>query len=204
MGEIREDQKAKLYFKTADDSEKEVECFIKDVKSDRISLTFPEHMMEYAQYLTEGEELPVRIFTPYGIKVFETIVLNSPLESDFVIEYVDNYIQIQRREYSRILLETKVIIEREDHENVITQTLDISGGSLRFYYEGDFLPREKVGCLLYLPMQIRSIQAQGIIVKNHHLPKNEHVVFFTKIDERDRDKIVQKTFEVETMRYRPI
>lgn len=203
MGEIREDQKAKLYFKAADDSEKEVECVIKEVKNDRISLAFPEKMMEYADYLTEGEELPVRIFTPSGVKLFDTIILNSPFESEFVIEYVDNYIQIQRREYSRMLLETKLIVEREDYDNVITHTLDISGGSVRFYYEGEFLPKESVGCLLYLPMQIRSIQAKGVIIKNHHLAKNEHVLFFTKIDERDRDKIVQKTFEIETMRYRP-
>lgn len=201
MGEIREGQKAKLSFKMADNSEKEFDCFIKEIQKDRLSLDFSQEILSYAQYLEEGTELPVKIFTPSGIKLFDSIILNSPLESEFTIEYTENSIQIQRRAYTRVDLKTKVIIERTERTNVVTHTIDISGGGLRFFYEGDFEPKERVKFLLYLPFEAHSVQAEGIIINNEHLQKNEHILYFTEIKERERDRIIKKCFEIEAGKY---
>ena len=204
MGEIRKGQKVKLCFTTVDNSDKEVDCFIKEIYSDRLFLTISQKISDYSQYLEEGNELAVRIFTPIGVKVFDTIILNSPLESDFVIEYIEDSPQIQRREYTRVELKTKVIIEREDKDNLVTHTIDISGGGLRFFSQESFEPEESVGVLLYLPFSIRSIQAQAIIVKNEYLQENQYVLLFTKIEERERDKIVKQCFEVQAAQYNEI
>jgi len=204
MGEIREGQKAKLSFKTADNSEKEFDCFIKEIQKDRLYLDFSQEILSYAQFLEEGTELPVKIFTPTGIKLFDTIILNSPLESEFVIEYAEDSIQIQRRAYTRIDLETKIIIQREEKTNIVTKTIDISGGGLRFFYEGDFDPGEQVKFLLYLPFEAHSVQSQGVIIKNEHIPKDQHILFFTDIKERERDRIIKKCFEMEARKYKNI
>lgn len=201
MGEIRKGQKVKLHFKAADNSDKETDCFIKEIYSDRLFLTISQDILENIQHLEEGNELSVKIFTPIGVKVFDTIILNSPLEPDFVIEYIEDSPQIQRREYTRVELELKVIIEREGRDNLVTHTIDISGGGLRFFSQVDFEPNESVRVLLYLPFSIRSIKAQAIIVKNEHLSKNEYVLLFTKIDERERDKIVKQCFETQAEKY---
>lgn len=197
MGEIREGQKTKLMFKTADGSEKEFDCFIKEVFQDRLSLSFSRDLLDYACYFEEGTELPVKIFTPTGVKAFDTIIINSPYESDFVIEFVEDHIQIQRREFTRVELKIKVIIERTERDNVVTETIDISGGGIRFLYDGEFDFQEEVGALLYLPYAIRSIKAKGYIIKPEHLPVNQHVLLFTSIDENDRDKIVKQCFDVQ-------
>lgn len=195
---IREDQKTKLTVKLEDNSVHELDCFIKEVEKDRLSLTFPEDKLGYAKYFDEGSEVSVKIFTPSGIKAFDSIVLDSPLEPDFVIEYIEEHTEIQRREYLRCDLKTKFIIERHSGENIITHTLDIGGGGIKFYYDGLFNTDEHAKCRLYLPLQFSSVQAIGNIVKKPHMQKDEHVFIFSNIKNADRDRIIKKCFEIQT------
>jgi len=199
MSEIRENQLTKLFFKDAEDSEKELNCSIKKVYNDRISLNFPKEIIEYVDYLQEGDDISVKIFTPLGIKAYDAIVLNSPLENDFVIEFVENYIEIQRRKYLRMDFEAKVLIE-VGREKIVTYTIDIGGGGIRFSCENSFEPNQTVSCYIFLP-EYSVIQAQGIIIKENHLKENEYVIFFTKIDEKDRTKLLQKCFALQVDRY---
>jgi len=201
MGEIRKNQKVNLTFKMGDDSEKEISCSIKEVYTDRLSLTTTDEVLEYAEYLSEGEELVAKIFTPVGVKIFNTIVLDSPSEPEFVVEFAEVSAEIQRREYSRVQLETKVVIQRNVRENIITSTIDISGGGIRFAYNGNFTPLEEVSITLYLP-EMKFIQAKGIIIKNNHLPENVHILSFSEINEHDRDRIMKKCFEIQTQTLR--
>jgi c-di-GMP-binding flagellar brake protein YcgR len=199
MGEIRENQLTKLFFSDAEGSEKELNCGIKKVYKDRIFLDYPKEIMDYVDYLQEGDDVSVKIFTPSGIKAYDAIVLNSPLENDFVIEFVENYIEIQRRKYLRMDFEAKVLIEY-DREKIVTHTIDIGGGGIRFSCEDSFEPNQTVSCHLFLP-EFPAIQAQGIIIKEKHLKDNEYVMFFTKIDEKDRTKLLQKCFSLQVDRY---
>lgn len=200
MGDVRVSQKTKLTFKLADGSQKELDCSVKKIYNDRMSLIFPEEALDYLDYLKEGKEINVKIFSPGGVKIFDSIILDSPLEADFIIEFIENYVEIQRRKYLRADLNTKIIIQREE-DNVITNTLDIGGGGVCFFYEGKFGYKEKVSCMLYLPMILNSIKAKGFIIKDSNLKENEHVLFFTDIDDKERDKIIQKCFEIESNNY---
>lgn len=195
MGEIQENQQTKLFFKLADSSEKELNCTIKKIYSDRISLNFPEDVNDYLDYLQEGDEISVKIFTPTGIKAFDAVILNSPIENDFVIEFVEDYLEIQRRMYLRMEFNAKVLIER-GKTNIVTHTLDIGGGGIRFFYEGSLDDKETVNCHLFLPM-LPTINAQGIIIKDPRLNENEYVMVFTNIEEKNRDKIIKKCFELQ-------
>lgn len=204
MSEIRESQKAKLSFKLSDNTNKEVECFVKNIYTDRISLSFPKEMISYANYLEEGNEIPLKIFTPSGIRMFNAMILSSPLEHEFVVEYDENNIQIQRREYTRANIETKIIVERIDAENIVTKTIDIGGGGIRFFYEGNLWPNEFVTCRLYLPFILESVQAKGHILDKPYLPKGQYVIQFSEINEPSRDKIIKKCFEIERQKYKEI
>lgn len=197
MREIEESQKAKLSFLLPDNTEKDIICTVKEIFNDRMSLVYPPEAITYAKYLQEGAEVPVSIFTSNGVNVFESMILNSPLESDFMIEYTGEYVHIQRRQYSRSILETKIIIERKSG-NILTHTIDIGGGGLRFFYEGNFQSKEDVEIRLFLPLQIKSIVAHGYVIEHQpYLPENQHVIYFTKISKEDQEKIVKKCAELE-------
>lgn len=200
MGEIRENQQTKLFFKLADGSEKELACSIKKIYKDRISLNFSKEINYYADYLQEGDEVSVKIFTPSGIKMYDAVILNSPLEEEFVIEFVEDYLEIQRRKYLRMEFNAKIMIER-GKDNIVTRTLDIGGGGLRFSYEGQFDHKEVVNCRLFLP-EMPFINVQGIVIKENKLKENEYVVVFTQINENDRDKIIKKCFELQVNSYK--
>ncbi|HNW26507.1 MAG TPA: PilZ domain-containing protein [Candidatus Gastranaerophilaceae bacterium] len=202
MGEVRRNQKIQISFKTNDGTEKIFECKIKELYSDRLMLDYPKDIVFYAEYLSEGEEIYVKIFTPAGIRAYNALILDSPLSENFIIEYVDSNIQIQRRAYARAPLKTKIIIERFDEPNIVTHTVDIGGGGIRFYFDGHFNRNELVNCRLYLPLQMTSVKAQGHIIEKPHLQTGEHVILFNKINEFDRDKIIKKCFEIEAMKYR--
>lgn len=202
MSEIREDQNVKLALKTEGNLKKELDCQIKSIEKDRLSLIFQKESVGDLRYLEEGEEYSIKVFTPSGLRMFDAVVLDLPFDNEVVIEYVEDNIHVQRREYTRIFLETKVIIDRIDKESIVTHTLDISGGAIRIYYEGTFEPDELVTCRLYLPFQLSSINAQGRILFNEHLKKNEHVINFTSIRESERDKIIKKCFEIEIASYK--
>lgn len=202
MGEIREGQTARLIFTAEGNSQRELDCFIQSIHKDRLSLKFPTEALNFSDYLGEGEEVLVKIFTPTGVKIYDAMILHSPLEPEFIIEYVENHAQVQRREYLRMDFETKVIIEREGKDNIITQTLDIGGGGIRFVYEGDFEDKEEVSCYLYLPLLPNAVRAVGQIVKAPYLKSSEHIVQFTHILERERDKIIKQCFDIEAAYYR--
>lgn len=196
MGVIRENQQTKLSFKGKDGIEKELNCLVKGIYNDRITLQCSKEVLDNAEYLQEGDEVSVKIFTPIGIKLYDALIINSPLEGDFTIEFVEDYLkEIQRRKYLRVSYKTKVILLREKG-NIIVYTSDIGGGGIRFSCDTAIRDGQVINCMIYLPPQITSVKAKGVILKDEHLAPDEYVLTFTKIDEFDREKIIKKTVEL--------
>lgn len=193
MGEIRENQQVKLSFKTFDETEKELTCRVKSFKGDRLALKPSTELDAYVDYLHEGDEVKVQLFTPLGVKLFDALILDSPSEPEFVIEYVENSVQIQRRDYIRVPLKAKIVIERDNREVIITETVDLSGGGVRFLHKGGFNENEIVKLSLYLKNE-RLIIAKGLILTNEHLPEGQKALFFDEIEEKDRNIIIKKCF----------
>lgn len=200
MSEVREGQKVKLFAKAENGSDKEIECCVKEIYNDRLTLSFADELLDYSDYsecLEEGNDVSVRIFTPYGIRVFDSLVLDSPIDDYFVIEYAEeNTVDIQRREYFRTKFQTKICIEKQNKKNVIAYTLEISGSGIMFYSEENFVGFEQVALTLYMP-EDRAITALGQVLEKPYLSKNQHVICFTRIDEKDRDRIIKKRFELQ-------
>lgn len=197
MGDIKPNQKVKLFLDSMDVI---IDCSVKSHDNDRIVLDFDKNILEYAEYLQEGDEIGVKIFTPVGIIVFDSMILNSPLEKEFVIECVESSPKVQRREYARVPFQTKIILEKSNKTLLIAQTIDISGGGIKFLTKEEdnnaFLPEEKVKITLYMPEE-KSINTRARIVENPHIPKNNHVLQFLDIDESERERIIKKCFELQ-------
>ena len=191
MGEIRENQQVKLFFILSDGTEKELNCSIKKFEEDRLSLNFPHETMDYIDYLDEGAEILAKVFAPTGVKVFDSIILNSPIEDEFVIEYTENSEQIQRRNFIRVAFQTKMVISKMGNKDVVATTVDIGGGGIRFFYEGEFNDNEIVNITLFLPLEMQSVRAEAAILKKDYLSEYEHVLIFNKITEFERSKIIK-------------
>lgn len=197
MGLIKEEQKTILTLRLEDNSVRELECFIKEIDKDRLSLTLSEDSTDNANYFEEGSEIAVTVITSTGLNRFDSIVLDSPFESSIVIDYNGEYTEIDRREFPRCKLETKFIIERLMGQNIITTTTDLGGGGLKFIYDGEFRVNEWVNSRIYTELNSPSVRAAGTILKKSHLLENEYLILFNQVNELDREVIVGKCLDVQ-------
>lgn len=197
MAAIKKGLKVQIEFESGFGKKSRIDCYILDYEDDRIELMYPASKEEFIPYLSEGTELKAFIYTFGGIQVLDSIVLNSPLE-DFTIEYHEDTQIIQRRKYLRVPLITELFITLPEG-NKKSETLDVSGGGIRFAF-GETLENQKVyNGSLRLEKYEPLIFFTGIVSKKSFFKPDEYVIEFTEIDENSREKIIKKCVEVDRM-----
>ena len=197
MTAIKRGLKVQIEFESGFGKKSRIDCYILDYEDDRIELMYPASKEEFIPYLSEGTELKAFIYTFGGIQVLDSIVLNSPLE-DFTIEYHEDTQIIQRRKYLRVPLITELFITLPEG-NKKSETLDVSGGGIRFAF-GETLENQKVyNGSLRLEKYEPLIFFTGIVSKKSFFKPDEYVIEFTEIDENSREKIIKKCVEVDRM-----
>ena len=144
MKELQNGQTAKLNFTISSVGEVSLVCALKWVEKDRISLVFPDKDREFIRDLPEGKEIAVVIYTNSGIFIFDSIVINSPLEHDFVIELPEERKKIQRREYIRAPINLKLVLTKDD-ARFETRTINIGGGGIRFIANEELKTNSRTG-----------------------------------------------------------
>ncbi len=195
MSDLSLNQKAKIFFDGENGIEMELDCFINDIEDDRLGLDYPADAETLKKYLEEGTPIDVKIFTPSGLMVFESVVINSPDEG-FVVEYVEDAVVIQRRDYSRSPLKTKLELKLRT-ETFVASTIDISGGGIKFFSKEDLNPEEVVTGKLYLKNYDVPARFEAVILDNPSLQPDEYTLAFTNIDEKERDKIIKTCFAID-------
>ncbi len=226
MTNIQKNQRLAIILDTPD-GKKSILSYVREVYPDRLVLNQPQDWEEYRSYLEEGEEIKTKIFTRAGVLLYTAFILNSPADDNFTLEYNENYAQIvQRRAYTRVPLETFVDCTIEDidaadfeeeaaavqnyefntvkysvplsceYEKTVidAETIDIGGGGLKILAKDD-LPKEKV-ITFKINLFDDIIVAQGIIV-NNNLPTRQYGIKFTRISDKDKDKIIKTCLRIE-------
>jgi len=211
MEELEVSQKVKIIYKISSIRSEEVNCSVKWFEHDRIGMNFPENKKDLSKYLIEGKEIEVLIYTDKGIFVFDSVVIDSPFDPDFVVEIPEEKTQIQRREYVRIPVNQNIILMNAD-ETIRARTINISGGGIRFRSSRDFRVQETWDFVLPLLRNNNTVEGSGKILYNI---KHQNfslrgvsiisVIKFTNIEEKDRNKIIKMCFEEEAGRlnFRP-
>jgi len=200
MKELRIGQKTRIKFYVAEEGKLiEIDCIIREIEYDRLLLIFPHNKMNYAKYLKEGNEVEVNIYTPNGIKILQSMIINSPLDDDFVIEYdedAQDLQSIQRREYVRIPMSLDIVILKAGSE-LPTKTVDIGGGGIKFAAKDEFLLGDIVNFRLNSsPGEF--IDGKGRIINVQKFKNNSlYVMYFVDMTEWERDKIFKLIFKVE-------
>ncbi len=173
-----------------------IDCYIIEPESDRLTLSFPESKNEYTPYLSEGTEVKAFVYSFTGIMIFDSIVFDPPYNGTIVIEFSEHHQVIQRRKYLRMPFISDFFIIR-DEGNVKTATVDLSGGGVRFLCETQIVPDKVYKAQLRLESYEPMIKVEGTVIKKNFYRTNEYVMEFLKIEEKDRDKIIQKCLKIE-------
>lgn len=177
-----------------------IDCYILEPESDRLVLSFPASQKEYIPYLSEGTEIKAFVYSFTGIMIFDSIVFDSPYNGIFVIEFSNQHQVIQRRRYLRMPFITDFfIIGKDEKNNIKTATIDLSGGGVRFLCEDLIEVGKEYEARLRLDEFSSLIKVSGIIIQKNFYRSNEYVMEFLKINEKDRDKIIQKCLLIERL-----
>lgn len=196
MNKISKDEKATIFFDGENGIEMELDCIVKEIFKDKLELDYPDDAQTLKQYLEDGTPIDVKVYTPSGLLVFESTVLSSPDSDKFVVEYVEDAVVIQRRDYSRSPLKTKLTLELSK-EVFIASTIDISGGGIKFFSKEELEPEQVVRGKLYLRNFDTPAVFEAVILDNPSLQPDEYTLAFTNIDEKERDKIIKTCFDID-------
>lgn len=196
MKELEAGQKVRIKFDLSSLRSESLMCVIKWFEEDRVALVFPDSHKHLARSLPEGKELEAVIYTDSGIFSFESIVINSPLEHDFIIEIPDEKKRIQRRDYIRAPFNLRLILSK-GNEEIETKTINIGGGGIRFLVRDELKSNDFWDFILYMPDEA-PVKGKGTIIYSLSQGKLiATVIKFTDINETDRNKIIKKCFEEE-------
>ncbi|HSA06654.1 MAG TPA: PilZ domain-containing protein [Candidatus Gastranaerophilales bacterium] len=203
MIELDKGQKIKINFNTPLRNDVSITCEIKECKNDRISLVFPKEQQDFIKDLPEGKEIEVVIYTNSGIFAFESIIINSPLEQDFVIELPDEKKKIQRRDYIRTPINLKLVLNREDM-NYETRTINVGGGGIRFVSKEKPNINDLWKFMLVLP-EGKTISGLGkVLYTLLQGSVNASVITFTDITETERNRLIKLCLdeEIKNLKYK--
>ncbi len=198
---LKTGQKVQLEFKTSPREKMQIMCKIQKIESDRLTLSYPDQLMRFCEYLSEGTEIRAFVFTEANIQILDSIVITAPDEKEFEIEYPEDYRTIQRRAYIRENLSYKIIIQT-DKTTITGVTKDMGGGGFRFITEDKLQENSYITVWISVDETLPSIKCHGKISKKGHFKPNEYLMEFTEISEKDRNIIIKKCIEKQVLELR--
>lgn len=186
MGLFQENQKAKIIFE-ADDKVVEMDCYIEKIYYDRIRLRLPKAANRYTPYLKTGNKITVNVFSHAGVLVQDSVILTSPLEKEFTVEYDMDAIRIEnRRRIKRYSANCNLIIFRPLLGNIETQLIDLSTSGLRYYSDIPLEAGSEYDCKLMLKPTDAKILFKGKVLDNKGLPAGVYRMYINKIAYKDK------------------
>ena len=186
MGLFQENQKAKIIFE-ADNKIIEMDCYIEKIYYDRIRLGLPKAANRYSSYLKTGNKLKLNVFSHAGVLVQDSIILSSPMEKEFTIEYdIDSITIDNRRRIKRYSASCDLIIFRPLLGNIETNIIDISTRGLRYYSDIPLEAGSIYDCKLILKPTDKKILFKGQIKDNKGLPTGVYRMVIHKIAYKDK------------------
>ncbi|MFD0680948.1 MULTISPECIES: flagellar brake protein [unclassified Paenibacillus] len=191
-----------------EEAKQELKSRISDISDSYISMEVPlNEKTGRLKRLYVGDELSAYFITDGGVKnYFTSSVLGF---SDDVIRMVhirkpepDAITKVQRRSFLRVPAELEMAVKFSEQLQFIAVTDDVGGGGISFICDG-YIPlasQQIVSCWLlahYRNGQIEHIPFNGELVRVKQLESGKQQVMmrFAEISDRDRQKIIRYCFE---------
>ena len=130
-----------------------------------------------------------------SIKSIQARIVHQPAPAKLVMELVETFSYLQKREYFRVDAEMVVswwLFEQDNTKPITTQgTVNISGGGLRFAVDEKVARGERLGLKILLDPEREMIECVGEVVGTYLLGRQHSLALkFIKIDNVDRDAII--------------
>lgn len=198
MKALKIGNEVKIEYLNCDGQVESIVAKIANIEYDRLEVSKPRENYEQAcQYLNEGTTILVYIYTNNGIRAFDSIVLN-PLKEKLIIDFPNDYKNIQRRKYIRASwISQAILIDPKTNESFNITTKDLGGEALKFITNRLLKQDEEYKISLTLDNFLPSVIIKGRIEKKKHFKEQEYLFFYENIKDSDRNKIIKKCLELE-------
>lgn len=193
-------QRVRVGVETEDGQILQFFSYIKKIYPDRLLLVFSETKASLEKYLQEGVTVRLSVYTPIGIILTSSVILNSAQNCEFEVEMESEPKRIQRRRYVRANGNFRLLIE-QNGQTITALTQDIGGGGVRFICDNQ-LEYSFVEAKLFIPQIQQALAFSGDVEKKPHFKPNEYLIQFKVIDDATRNKIIQKCLEIEAEKIR--
>lgn len=189
MDLLKSGQKLSIIFEK-NESIVEMACTIENVLEDRIVIELPPYFMRYIEYLQEGCDLTIKVFSKLGTIDFNTVVITSPMEDEFSVELDYNAMKLTPGEELPVLKALELVTMNKGDESWTVKTFEISTQHLKFFSERSFQLDEIYECELNLPESYGIISFTGIITDVDPVYENEFTITFRTMTEADRQTLL--------------
>src|SRR5574344_618315 len=179
-------QKTQIIFE-AIDKVIEMDCYIEKIYYDRIALALPKAFSRYSDYLKVSKEIKIMVFSHAGIVSFDSIIITSPMENEFTVEYDPDSVKIQNaRKSPRYPVSCELTIFRPLVGNIDTRLIDISARGVRFYSDFPLDAGTEFDCRVTLSEKAGKILFKGKVLDNKGLPTGVYRMIIDKIAYKDK------------------
>ncbi len=189
MDLIQEGQKISISFQK-EDNFVEIFCIIAKVLEDRLIIDLPQYFMRYIEFLEVGKTLTAKVFSKIGTVDFNTIVISSPLEDVFSIEFDEDALKLTEGDEIPVISDILPLkIKKGDYECTV-KTFEISTEYLKFYSNKAFEPEESFDCSLILAKDYGTIKFVATVTNRDEVYDNEYTVSYSQMNEYDRQTLL--------------
>lgn len=169
----------------------DVDCFIKKKFNNKIILSLTANQKNDFKDFEKGYDLNVKVYTPKGLVIFDSEVLNVMSDVDMEISYNEKNVKVEDiRKTPRYQSNCPITIFRPLQGNIDTNLIDISVRGLRFFSDVSLDVNSEFEIMLYLSDTIGKIILTGKVLDKTGLPDGVHRMLIEKISYADRQKLV--------------
>lgn len=190
MNFLAEKQKTNLLYNSGSDIIN-LDCFVAKFDSNTIRLKLNQNQKNDFNDFIEDDEVNVKIYTPKGILVFKSEILNIISETELIISFDENNTKLENiRQNPRYKTDCPMTIFRALQGNIDAKVIDISLGGLRFYSDVPLDANSEFEIILYLSDTIGKVMLTGQVLDKTGLPEGIHRMLIKEISYPDKQKLV--------------
>lgn len=189
MDLFSKEQKITLFFQK-NNNIVEMTCVVDKVFDDRLSLVLPQYFMRYIEFLQTGSKLTAKAFTKLGTIDFNSIIISSPLEEEFLIELDKNSLKLTSGEDIPLIKAVEQLNVTKQDNILHLKTFEISTEYIKFYSDTNFKVNETFDGVLILPKDYDTINFKATVVEIDPIYDNEYTATFTTMTENARQTLL--------------
>lgn len=182
-------QKINIYIQKSDKLV-EITSEISNIQEDRLMLELPQYFMRYIEFFDVGCRLTLKLFSKMGTIDFNAIVISTPLEDNFTVEFDQNAMKYTPNDEIPVINAMENLVLKTDTENINTKTIEISTEYLKFYSDKHFNINENFDCDLILPKDYGTISFRITISEIDDAYNNEYKANYYYMNEVDRQTLL--------------